>query len=52
MEKTMQDPAQLLKTQIGELIWNNAALVGRINELEAQLKTYQDADDSKTKVKK
>lgn len=30
----MTDPAQLLKTQMGELVWNNAVLVGRVQELE------------------
>lgn len=46
------DATQILKTQIGELIWNNAVLVGRIQELEAKLKEYTEADETKIKEKK
>lgn len=42
------DATQILKTQIGELIWNNAVLVGRVQELEktneelsTQIKEYE-----------
>lgn len=44
----MTDPAQLLKNQLGELVWNNAALVARVQELEKineelniQIKEYE-----------
>lgn len=35
------DPAQALKTLIGELVWNNAVLVGQIQQLQEELEVLK-----------
>lgn len=41
------DPAQLIKTQMGELIWNNAVLVSKVQELEDKIKDLDKPKDKK-----
>ena len=45
----MDDPIQLLKSQIGELIWNNAILVTQNNKLTKEIETLKkDLENART----
>lgn len=40
----MTDPAQILKAQIGELMWANAILNAKVEELNKQIEELKQVD--------
>ena len=42
----MLDPAQIIKAQIGELMWNNAILSSELEKLKKELEEKKDKTDA------